>query len=63
MKHAITHRRLTVTAYAADAMPLPRARKDQAAWVAFDDASDYPMSSMTAKLLNELAKLPPPSRR
>jgi hypothetical protein len=59
VKHAITNRRLTVSAYAAQAQPLPRARKDRAAWVAFGDATDYPMSSMTAKLLKELAKLPP----
>jgi A/G-specific adenine glycosylase len=62
VKHAITHRRLTVSAYAVQTRPLPRARKDRGAWVTFDDASDYPMSSMTAKLLKELAKLPPPSK-
>ncbi len=62
VKHTITHRRLTVSAYAVQTQPLPRARKDRAAWVALDDATDYPMSSMTAKLLKELAKLPPPSR-
>ena len=62
VKHTITHRRLTVSAYAVQTQPLPRARKDKAAWVAFDDATDYPMSSMTAKLLKELAKLPPPSK-
>ena len=63
VKHAITHRRLTVSAYEASARPLPRARKGRAAWVTIGEAPAYPMSSMTAKLLTELAQLPPPSGR
>jgi adenine-specific DNA glycosylase len=51
VRHSITHRRLHVSGYRAESEPLPRARRGARAWVGVDGLADYPVSSLTAKLL------------
>jgi A/G-specific adenine glycosylase len=57
VRHSITHRRITVRAFAVHVDPLPRTRKDERAWVAAGEIAGYPASSMTLKLMKELVPL------
>ena len=57
VKHAITHRRITVRAFAVHAEPAPRARKNERAWVSAAELAGYPTSSMTSKLFKAMEKL------
>jgi len=58
VKHSITHRRITVRAFAVHLDPLPRARREAKAWIGAGEIAAYPASSMTLKLMRELARLP-----
>jgi len=51
IRHSITHHRLIVSGYLAEAEPAPRARRESRAWVSEKTLEDYPISSMTAKLM------------
>jgi len=51
IRHSITHHRLSVSGYRTEAKPAPRARRDVRAWVSGETLEEYPISSMTAKLL------------
>jgi A/G-specific adenine glycosylase len=54
VQHAITHRRITVQAFAAACDPLPRAQRDHRAWVDPEELGEHATSSMTTKVLGKI---------
>lgn len=63
IRHAITRRRFTVRAFAARAVPSLRADPGRRAWLDLESLDDYPVSSMTSKVLAALARLGEADRR
>ena len=57
VKHAITHRRIVVQGYAATVNPAPRTKRNERVWVDVKSLENYPVSSMTAKLIRKLTKI------
>jgi A/G-specific adenine glycosylase len=56
VRHTITHRRITVRAFAVTLDVPPRNRKGVRAWVRSGELGGYPVSSMTTKLMGVLEK-------
>jgi len=54
-RHSITRRRIAVAAFEAYAHPAPTARGKDRAWVGPATLENYPVSSMTAKVMRALA--------
>jgi adenine-specific DNA glycosylase len=50
IRHSIMNRRITLHAYTAELMEPPR-QTDQCCWVAQNELSDFPISSMVRKVL------------
>ena len=55
VRHAVTHRRITVRAFAVHREPPPRARKNERMWMDAGSLDAVPTAAATAKLLTALA--------
>ncbi len=63
VKHSITHRRITLRAFAVRPARMPRAARGSRMWLSPGGLGEYPVSSMTAKLVRALARPAPEGGR